>query len=68
MSKDGGFQNWDKLIGGLWNYYEKETPQRTKLIDAFMVFLVAVGVIQFVYCLLISSFVRNALHSQETAT
>lgn len=40
-------------------YYVKETPQRTKLIDVFLVFLVAVGAVQFLYCVLAGNYVRH---------
>ena len=33
------------------------TPQRIKLIDVFMAFLVVVGVVQFVYCVLAGNYV-----------
>lgn len=35
----------------------EKTPQRTKLIDVFMAFLVVVGVLQFVYCILVGNYV-----------
>ncbi|KAG8789807.1 oligosaccharyltransferase complex subunit epsilon [Serendipita sp. 398] len=44
----------------LWNAYMEETPARLKLIDAFLFFLMLSGIIQFVYCVLISSFPFNA--------
>ena len=33
------------------------TPQRTKLIDVFMVFLMVVGALQFVYCVIAGNYV-----------
>lgn len=33
------------------------TPQRVKLIDAFMAFLVVVGGLQFVYCVVVGNYV-----------
>ncbi|KIM33453.1 hypothetical protein M408DRAFT_326169, partial [Serendipita vermifera MAFF 305830] len=47
-------------LSSLWSAYSKETPARLKLIDAFLVFLMLSGAIQFVYCVLISSFPFNA--------
>lgn len=41
------------------NYLKTLTP-RLKLIDAFLVFLVALGVLQFVYVLLVGNFPFNA--------
>lgn len=38
--------------------YVKTTPQRTKLIDLFMAYLMVVGAIQFLYCF-VGSYVRG---------
>lgn len=40
------------------NRYFAQTPQRTFLLDAFMVYLVLVGGIQFVYCVVAGNYVR----------
>lgn len=50
--------SWDQVVSNLVNHYVKNTPQRTKLIDAFMAFLVAVGALQFLYCVLAGNYVR----------
>ena len=42
----------------MWSSYVNNTPQRMLLIDAFMAFLVAVGVLQFAYCVLAGNYVR----------
>jgi oligosaccharyltransferase complex subunit epsilon len=44
----------------LWGAYLDKTPARLKFIDAFLVFLILSGVIQFVYCVLVTSFPFNA--------
>jgi len=44
----------------LWKAYLNTTPARLKFIDAFLVFLVLSGVIQFAYCVLVSNFPFNA--------
>lgn len=46
----------------MWDNYVKATPQRTKLIDVFMAFLVVVGVLQFVYCVIVGNYVSD-VHS-----
>ncbi|KAG8798703.1 oligosaccharyltransferase complex subunit epsilon, partial [Serendipita sp. 399] len=46
-------------ISSLWTAYSEETPAKLKLIDAFLFFLMLSGIIQFVYCILISSFPYN---------
>jgi oligosaccharyltransferase complex subunit epsilon len=64
-SKSGSVRNATDLqqIGaGVWNKYVDETPQRVKLLDAFLVFLIAVGVLQFVYCVIAGNFVSPTYH------
>lgn len=41
----------------VWNTYQQKTEQRTKLLDAFMAFLVAVGAVQFVYVVVVGNYV-----------
>ncbi|KAK5130515.1 oligosaccharyltransferase complex subunit epsilon [Cryomyces antarcticus] len=48
--------NAQDIVLGVWNKYVDATPQRVKLIDAFMAFLVAVGVLQFVYCVIVGNY------------
>ena len=50
---------------GIWQNYLDATPQRTKLIDVFMAFLVVVGVLQFVYCVIAGNYVRSLFFSFE---
>ncbi|KAG2419408.1 hypothetical protein HFD88_004204 [Aspergillus terreus] len=47
----------------VWEQYLTTTSQRTMLLDAFMAFLVLVGGIQFVYCVLAGNFPFNAFLS-----
>ena len=51
---------WEHVVGTVWDHYLKDTPQRTKLIDAFMAFLVVVGALQFLYCVLAGNYPFNA--------
>ncbi|KAF8845611.1 defender against death DAD protein [Paxillus ammoniavirescens] len=41
----------------------QQTPDRLKLIDAFLAFIVLSGVMQFVYCVLVTNFPFNAFLS-----
>jgi len=43
----------------VWQQYITSTPQRTLLLDAFMVFLVLVGGLQFLYCVLAGNYVST---------
>ncbi|KAL2134371.1 hypothetical protein VTI74DRAFT_362 [Chaetomium olivicolor] len=63
-----GAQTWDKVVGNVVSHYLDTTPQRTKLLDAFMAFLVAVGALQFLYCILAGNYPFNAFLSGFSAT
>jgi oligosaccharyltransferase complex subunit epsilon len=52
--------DWDDVLNNLIKTYQDTTPQRTKLIDVFLAFLVAVGVVQFLYCILAGNYVRSS--------
>lgn len=54
-----GGQAWNKVFSNLLRHYQDTTPQRTKLLDAFMAFLVVVGGVQFLYCVLAGNYVRR---------
>ncbi|KIP09839.1 hypothetical protein PHLGIDRAFT_115994 [Phlebiopsis gigantea 11061_1 CR5-6] len=47
-------------LESLWKAYYETTSSRLKLIDAFLVFLMVSGIIQFVYCVLVTNFPFNA--------
>lgn len=50
--------NWDKVLLKIYDHYMTQTPQRTKLLDAFLGFLAVVGALQFLYCILAGNYVR----------
>lgn len=54
-------QSAQEILLGVWNNYLKSTPQRVKLIDVFMAFLVVVGGLQFVYCVVAGNYVSVVL-------
>ena len=53
-----GAANWDKVLQNIYDHYMEATPQRTKLVDVFLVFLLLVGALQFLYCVLAGNYVR----------
>jgi hypothetical protein len=61
-----GRQTYDKVVMNIANYYMDTTPQRTKLIDAFMAFLVVVGGLQFLYCVLAGNYVSSKSFKLES--
>ncbi|KAI1820787.1 defender against death DAD protein [Xylaria intraflava] len=58
----------EQIAANIVQHYQKTTPQRTKLIDAFMAFLVIVGGLQFAYCVLAGNYPFNAFLSGFSAT
>lgn len=56
-SKASNNQSPQEIALGIWQNYLDTTPQRTKLIDVFMAFLVVVDVLQFVYCIIAGNYV-----------
>ncbi|KAK1240921.1 hypothetical protein MKX07_006354 [Trichoderma sp. CBMAI-0711] len=67
-AKNAPAANWDKVLQNIYQYYMKETPQRTKLIDVFLVFIAVVGALQFLYCILAGNYPFNAFLSGFGAT
>ncbi|PGH10202.1 hypothetical protein AJ80_07561 [Polytolypa hystricis UAMH7299] len=55
------------IVYGIWQRYFSETPQRILLLDAFMGFLIIVGAMQFVYCVLAGNYPFNAFLSGFSA-
>lgn len=56
-----------EIVRHIWRRYLEQTPQRTLLLDAFLAFLVLVGVIQFAYCVLAGNYPFNAFLSGFSA-
>jgi len=61
-------QSPQEIALGIWKNYLDMTPERTKLIDVFMAFLVVVGGLQFVYCVIAGNYPFNAFLSGFSAT
>jgi hypothetical protein len=57
-SKSAGGADAQDILQGIYNKYVSKTPQRVKLLDTFMAFLVVVGALQFFYVVLVGNFVR----------
>merc|ERR1711939_586923 len=66
--KSSNNQSPQEIALGIWQNYLDTTPQRTKLIDVFMSFLVVVGVLQFVYCVIAGNYPFDAFLSGFSAT
>ncbi|OAL55848.1 defender against death DAD protein [Pyrenochaeta sp. DS3sAY3a] len=66
-SKPSSNANAQSIVQGVWDKYLQKTPQRTKLLDTFMAFLVIVGALQFLYVVLVGNFPFNAFLSGFSA-
>ena len=49
------------IFSDIYNEYLRSTPLKFKLIDAYLVYILFTGVIQFLYCCLVGTFPFNAL-------
>ena len=47
----------------VWRNYCLETPKRLKLIDAYLVYIIMTGAIQFLYALIVGAFPFNSILS-----
>ncbi|KAF8453492.1 DAD/Ost2, partial [Terfezia claveryi] len=56
------------IANAAWDSYVTSTPQRTKLVDVFMGFLVVTGILQFVYCVIAGNYPFNAFLAGFAAT
>lgn len=44
----------------LYTDYQRTTPKKLKIVDAYMLYILLTGVFQFVYCVLVGTFPFNA--------
>jgi oligosaccharyltransferase complex subunit epsilon len=58
-TKSAGNGTAQDILQGIYSKYVSKTPQRVKLLDTFMAFLVVVGALQFFYVVLVGNFVRT---------
>ena len=63
MAPKAGQSMTTNAVETLWKAYIENTPDRLKFIDSFLLFLMLSGIVQFVYCVLVSSFPYNAFLS-----
>ena len=59
MSSDNLFT----VIRRFFDEYSATTPQKLKLVDAYLAYIMLTGIVQFVYCLLVGTFPFNSFLS-----
>ncbi|KDO24851.1 hypothetical protein SPRG_09683 [Saprolegnia parasitica CBS 223.65] len=60
--------NVNGILSDLLSQYSKNTPRKMKLIDGFLAYVLATGVLQFVYCMLVGTFPFNSFLSGFIST
>ena len=61
--KMSGSTSLFSVLGKFYDEYSQKTTQKTKLIDAYLMYIMFTGIIQFVYCLLVGTFPFNSFLS-----
>jgi oligosaccharyltransferase complex subunit epsilon len=56
------------ILRNLKEEYQISTPKKLKLIDAYLVYVLLTGIIQFAYCLLVGTFPFNSFLSGFIST
>lgn len=56
------------VLNKFYDEYVHNTPKKLKLVDAYLVYIVLTGIIQFVYCCLVGSFPFNSFLSGFIST
>ena len=51
------------IIAHFFQQYKANTPQKLKLVDAYLAYVMLTGIILFVYCLLVGTFPFNSFLS-----
>jgi len=52
-----------EIVSKAYSEYKKQTPNKIRIIDLFLIYILATGVIQFAYCLLVGTFPFNSFLS-----
>ena len=48
------------VLRRLYDDYSMKTPKKLKLVDVYLAYIMATGIIQFLYCLLVGTFPFNS--------
>ncbi|TMW69089.1 hypothetical protein Poli38472_001245 [Pythium oligandrum] len=58
----------NSIVADFLNKYQKTTPTKIKLIDGFLAYVLATGILQFIYCALVGTFPFNSFLSGFVCT
>ncbi|KAL1502226.1 hypothetical protein ABEB36_007399 [Hypothenemus hampei] len=56
------------VLSKFYTDYLTKTPKKLKAIDAYLVYVLLTGIIQFIYCILVGTFPFNSFLSGFTST
>lgn len=56
------------VIGKFFDEYQNNTPKKLKLVDAYLVYILLTGILQFAYCCLVGTFPFNSFLSGFIST
>ena len=56
------------ILRKLNDEYQTSTPRKLKLIDAYLVYVLLTGIVQFAYCLLVGTYPFNSFLSGFIST
>lgn len=57
------FSNVREVLSVFIKDYKNSTPQKLKIIDAYLLYILLTGIVQFVYCCLVGTFPFNSFLS-----
>lgn len=51
------------VVKSFWDDYRSKTPQKLKIVDAYLAYIMVTGIVQFAYCALVGTFPFNSFLS-----
>jgi oligosaccharyltransferase complex subunit epsilon len=60
--------NLKTVLNKFYSEYVNNTPKKLKIIDAYLLYVLLTGIIQFVYCCLVGTFPFNSFLSGFIST
>lgn len=68
MAKASASSGVGGILSDFASKYDKSTPKKIKLIDGFLAYVLATGILQFIYCALVGTFPFNSFLSGFVCT
>uniref|UniRef100_A0A6A7FNG0 Dolichyl-diphosphooligosaccharide--protein glycosyltransferase subunit DAD1 n=1 Tax=Hirondellea gigas TaxID=1518452 RepID=A0A6A7FNG0_9CRUS len=68
VAASSGSLSIGSVVNNFYLDYQKHTPRKLKMVDAYLLYILITGVIQFVYCCLVGTFPFNSFLSGFIST